>query len=143
MAQPLTYLLDTNVWLERLLDQDRADEVKQLLETVPSDRLLITDFSFHSIGLILLRLERSEALLSFARDLFTDNSVRLVALEPADMERLITVASEYQLDFDDAYQYVAAVRNGALLVSFDGDFDDTELGRLTPQETMARQEDQG
>ncbi len=102
MAQPLTYLLDTNVWLERLLDQDRADEVRQLLETVPSDRLLVTDFSFHSIGLILLRLGRSEALLSFARDLFTDNSVRLVALEPDDMERLITVANEYQLDFDDA-----------------------------------------
>lgn len=82
-------------------------------------------------------------MLSFARDLFTDNSVRLLALEPDDMERLITVASEYQLDFDDAYQYVAAVRNGALLVSFDGDFDDTELGRLTPRETMARQGDQG
>ena len=141
MAQPLTYLLDTNVWLERLLDQDRADEVRQLLETVPSDRLLITDFSFHSIGLILLRLGRSEALLSFARDLFTDNSVRLVAMEPDDMERLITVANEYQLD--DGDQYVAAVRNGALLVSFDGDFDDTELGRLTPRETMARQGDQG
>ena len=142
MARPLTYLLDTNVWLERLLDQDRADEVKQLLETVPSDRLLITDFSFHSIGLILLRLERSEALLSFARDLFTDNSVRLLALEPDDMERLITVASDYRLDFDDAYQYVAAERNGVPLVSFDGDFDDTELGRLTPREAIARQEDQ-
>ena len=84
MARPLNYLLDTNVWLERLLDQDRADEVKQLLETVPSDRLLITDFSFHSIGLILLRLERSEALLIFTRDLFTDNSVRILALEPDD-----------------------------------------------------------
>ncbi len=142
MAQPLTYLLDTNVWLERLLDQDRADEVRQPLETVPSDRLLITDFSFHSIGLILLRLERSEALLSFARDLFTNNSVRLLALEPDDMERLITVASDYHLDFDDAYQYAAAERNGVSLVSFDGDFDDTELGRLTPQEAMAQQENQ-
>ena len=45
MAQPLTYLLDTNIWLERLLDQERASEVKQLLEMIPSDRLLITDFS--------------------------------------------------------------------------------------------------
>lgn len=85
MAQQLTYLLDTNIWLERLLDQDRADELKQLLETVPSDSLLITDFSFHSIGLIPLRLERSEALLNFTRDLFADNTVRLVALEPTDM----------------------------------------------------------
>ncbi len=75
MARPLNYLLDTNVWLERLLDQDRADEVKQLLETSPSDCLLITDFSFHSIGLILLRLGSPEALLTFTSDLFTDNAV--------------------------------------------------------------------
>ena len=34
------YLLDTNIWLERLLDQDRADEVRQLLDKVPSDQLL-------------------------------------------------------------------------------------------------------
>lgn len=142
MARPLNYLLDTNVWLERLLDQDRADEVKQLLEAVPSDRLLITDFSFHSIGLILLRLERSEALLSFARDLFTDNPVRLLSLEPADMERLIIVASGHELDFDDAYQYVAAERNIVPLVSFDNDFDRTELGRITPREAMTRHENQ-
>ena len=142
MAQPLTYLLDTNIWLERLLDQDRADEVKQLLDTIPSDRLLITDFSFHSIGVILLRLERTEALLRFAKDLFADNSVRLLALEPGDVERLINVASDCQLDFDDAYQYVAAERHGIPLVSFDGDFDNTELGRFTPREVMARLENQ-
>ena len=116
MAQSLTYLLDTNVWLERLLDQERAEEVKQLLETVSSDRLLITDFSFHSIGVILLRLERSEVLLSFSKDLFADNSVGLLALGPGDMQRLITVASDYRLDFDDAYQYVGAERNGVSLV---------------------------
>ncbi len=140
MAQPLTYLLDTNIWLERLLEQERAEEVKQLLETVPSGRLLITDFSFHSIGVILLRLDRHEALLSFSKDLFADNSVRLLALEPSDMERLVAVGRNHRLDFDDAYQYVAAERNGASLVSFDGDFDNTELGRLTPHEVMARYE---
>lgn len=90
----------------------------------------------------MLRLERPKALLTFTKDLFTDNSVQLLALEPDDMERLVTVANDYQLDFDDAYQYVAAERNGVPMVSFDGDFDDTELGRITPQEAMARQEDQ-
>ena len=43
MAQSLTYLLDTNIWLERLLDQDRADEVRRLLDEVSSDRLFITE----------------------------------------------------------------------------------------------------
>ena len=139
MAQPLTYLLDTNIWLERLLDQERAEEVRRVLEAVPSDRLLLTDFSFHSIGVILLRLDRPEALLSFSKDLFADNSVRLLALEPSDMERLTAIARDYRLDFDDAYQYVAAELNDLRLVSFDGDFDNTELGRITPLEVVAQQ----
>ena len=143
MARPLTYLLDTNIWLERLLDQERAEEVRRFLEAVPSDRLLITDFSFHSIGVVLFRLERTEVLLSFVKDLFADNSVRLLALDHGDMERLITVASDYRLDFDDAYQYVAAERNCVSLVSFDGDFDNTELGRITPLEAVVKQESQG
>lgn len=102
MARSLTYLLDTNMWLERLLDQDHTDEVKQLLDAVPSDRLLITNFSLHSIGVILLRLELPDALLSFTEDLFAGGSAPLLALEPADMARVGAVASEYRLNFDDA-----------------------------------------
>lgn len=41
------YLIDTNIWLERLLEQERAEEVGQLLEQLLSDELLITDFAFH------------------------------------------------------------------------------------------------
>ncbi len=143
MAQSLTYLLDTNIWLERLLDQDRADEVRRLLDEVSSDRLFVTDFSFHSIGVILLRLGQPEAFLRFAEDLFADGAVRLVALDPADMGRIVAVASEYHLDFDDAYQYVAAEQDDVPLVSFDDDFDGTERGRITPLElleTLLRQE---
>ena len=38
----------------------------------------------------------------------------------------------YRLDFDDAYQYVAAEFHGLTLVSLDVDFDRTPRGRLTP-----------
>ena len=43
------YLVDTNVWLERLMDQTKANEVRQFLDNIPSEHLFITDFSFHSI----------------------------------------------------------------------------------------------
>ena len=62
------YLVDTNVWIERLLDQERAEEVKRFLDSVSSDQLSITDFSFHSIGVILSRLNRHEGLLRFVQD---------------------------------------------------------------------------
>jgi len=130
------YLLDTNIWLERMLEQARSEEVRRLLDQVPSDRLLITDFSLHSIGVILSRLNRRDEFLGFVRDLFIDGAVTLVSLEPIDMERLVAVMDHFGLDFDDAYQYVAAERYEVELVSFDGDFDSTERGRVTPGEII-------
>lgn len=47
------YLVDTNVWLERFLDQLLADEVKAFLDQTPSHQIYITDFALHSIGIIL------------------------------------------------------------------------------------------
>ena len=44
------YLVDTNVWLERLLDQTRSAEVGQFLGAIASDELLMSDFTLHSIG---------------------------------------------------------------------------------------------
>jgi predicted nucleic acid-binding protein len=35
------YLLDTNIWLERLLGQPKANDVGQLLSLIPSDEIFI------------------------------------------------------------------------------------------------------
>jgi len=129
------YLVDTNVWLERLLDQTRSEEVGQFLARVPSERLFISDFAFHSIGVVLSRLKQVGALLRFAQDAFVDGAVSLVHLEPEDTPRLVRVMAQFNLDFDDAYQYVTAEKYHLSLVSFDTDFDHTERGRSTPQET--------
>lgn len=132
----MMYLLDTNIWLERLLDQERADEVRQLLEAVSSDQLLMTDFSLHSIGVILYRLKRREPFSRFVDDLFVHGSVGLLTLGSVDLQRLSIAAESFNLDFDDAYQYVAAEQHGVALVSFDNDFDRTKRGRLTPEEIL-------
>jgi len=42
----------------------------------------------------------------------------------------------FHLDFDDAYQYVAAEKYDLTLVSFDADFDRTPRGRRTPGEMI-------
>ena len=108
-----------------------------MLEHVTSENLRITDFAFHSIGVVLKRLNRPEALLTFVQDTFIDGGVALVRLAPTDMQGLVQVADRFNLDFDDAYQYVAAENHDLTLVSFDGDFDRTERGKKTPTEILA------
>jgi predicted nucleic acid-binding protein len=131
------YLVDTNLWLERLLDQVRSEEVGQFLERVAPERLFITDSSFHSIGVVLDRLQRTDVLLHFVRDVFVEGGVTLIHLDPDDTSRLVDVISATKLDFDDAYQYTAAEKHDLSIVSFDGDFDRTERGRRVPAQVLA------
>ncbi|MBM4277139.1 MAG: PIN domain-containing protein [Deltaproteobacteria bacterium] len=128
------YLVDTNVWLERLLDQARAEEVGQFFDRISSDQVFITDFSFHSIGIILSKLNQKEALLRFVQDVFLDGATGLLHLEPGDTQRLVRTMEDYNLDFDDAYQCVAAEIHNLTIVSFDSDFDRTPQTRKIPSE---------
>ena len=132
------YLVDTNVWLERLLDQDRSDEVGAFLARVSTDQLLMSDFSLHSIGIILSRLGQRDVLPKFVDDLFVCGSVTLGSVPPDEMRDVVATMAQFSLDFDDAYQYVAAGQFDAEIVSFDGDFDRTERGRRSPSAILSQ-----
>lgn len=131
------YLVDTNVWLELMLEQARSEEAGQFLSQILSEHLFITDFSFHSIGVILRRKNKLDVLLTFVQDVFIDRSVVLISLEPQDIQDLVVVMNQFNLDFDDAYQYVAAEKHNLTLVSFDSDFDGTTRGRKTPADILS------
>ena len=126
------YLLDTNIWLERLLDQERSAEVGEFLQQTPSEELMISDFSLHSIGVILSRLGKQGILPEFIDDLFINGNIHLGTTPPEEMSQIVEIMERFRLDFDDAYQYVVAQRYDAIIVSFDGDFDRTEQVRKTP-----------
>lgn len=132
------YLLDTNIWLERLLDQASAEIVAQLLVRLPSDQLSITDFSLHSIGVVLNRLKERSVFVTFIQDLFIEGEVTQLILQPSHLVRVVNVMQMWNLDFDDAYQYVASEVYDANLVSFDNDFDRTERKRMHPAELIYR-----
>jgi predicted nucleic acid-binding protein len=126
------YLLDTNIWLERLLEQERAVEVSRFLQVVPDSELAITDFAFHSIGVIMLKLGKADALVHFSDDLFAEGQVSMVNLEPRDTRTIADAAKTYRLDYDDAYQYTAAEKYDLQLISFDTAFDRTPRSRKVP-----------
>jgi predicted nucleic acid-binding protein len=130
------YLVDTNVWLERFLDQAQAEQVRNFLDSVPSDELCLTDFALHSIGVVLTRLGKPQVFVQFVQDTLLDGAVSLVGLDAEDMEELVTIMERHRLDFDDAYQYRAAEKFGLELVSFDSDLDRAPLGRKTPAQVL-------
>ena len=130
------YLVDTNVWLERLLDQEKSDEVGRFLDRVLSSEILITDFSFRSLGVVMDRLNRRDALRRFVQDACIQGAVGRVRLEPEDTDEIIGAIEQFNLDYDDAYQYVCASKHDLTIVSFDSDFDRTKLGKVTPSQAV-------
>jgi predicted nucleic acid-binding protein len=129
------YLIDTNVFLEGLLEQERVSQVRELFQHLSSAQLALTDFSLHSIGVILFGVGKARLFILFLDNMIVDG-VGILSLGIDDLRELDSVAKKFALDFDDAYQYVVAKKYNLQLVSFDSDFDRTERGRKTPEEVV-------
>jgi predicted nucleic acid-binding protein len=134
------YLVDTNIWLEVLLEQERKVESYSFLKNTESSLLYITDFSLYSIGIILIRLEKSDVLEKFVSDAIIESGINVIRLKPEDMKQIIKIGKEFSLDFDDSYQYAAAEQFGLSIVSLDSDFDKTEKGRTALIELLEEEQ---
>ncbi len=135
MVGGLMYLVDTNVILELLLEQEKAEDVSTFLRRIDSSMLHITEFCVYSIGIALLRLNKTELFIKWIEDIL-NSDVRVIKLELADYELLIDKALRFNLDFDDAYQYAVAEKYNLQIISFDKDFDRTEKGRKQPAQII-------
>ncbi|MBC2708547.1 MAG: hypothetical protein HF977_12660 [ANME-2 cluster archaeon] len=65
----------------------------------------MTDLALHSIGIILFRLGKYELFTSFVEDMII-NGMEILSSPPEDLIKLDRTAQQYNLDFDDAYQYM-------------------------------------
>lgn len=95
------YLVDTNIFLEILLKQVRSQDCKKFLNENIGE-LNLTDFSLHSIGVILFRQNEDELYLKFLND--TLPKVQLISLPKSQYKAVLDSRKEMSLDFDDAYQ---------------------------------------
>ena len=54
-------LIDTNIFLEVLLEQERAEEARKLLNKTKEHDFFASDFGVHAIGLLLFRRNQEDA----------------------------------------------------------------------------------
>lgn len=129
------YLVDTNIFLELLLEQDKAGDVRKFMKNTKTSDLYVTEFTVYSIGIALLRLKKFILFRKWIDDII-NSDVRTVRLELMELQSLINYTSKFGLDFDDAYQYAIAEKYNLKIVSFDSDFDRTAKRRKTPLEVL-------
>lgn len=129
-------LIDTNIILEILLNQEKSNESRKLLDNSDNFTFFLSDFSLHSIGILLFRTKRHYSFYQFLKDVIFSEMLSILSLSCEDMNRVVEVSKRFDLDFDEAYQYVVADKYSLTIISFDSDFDKTSLGRKTPKELL-------
>jgi len=137
------YLIDTNIFLEVMLSRERSGECKELLSLIRDGKVrgLVTDFTVHSIMILLERFSRVKELRVFLSSLRAYKGLWIYCTSLSDKLRAVDMVIEGRLDVDDAIQYSAALATGSRgIVSFDRDFDSLEIPRLEPHEVVGKAE---
>lgn len=127
----MSFLFDTNIFLEILLDQDKKEICKRLL-TDNSGNIYLSDFSLHSIGVILLKLKKLKTFEQFLTDVLPHATI--LSLPKVKYFNIVDVASKYQLDFDDSYQALIAIEYELGIKTMDKDF--TKIAAAIPVEIL-------
>jgi len=120
-------LADTNIFLEILLKQKKSAACKAFLAQNASS-LFLSDFSLHSIGVILLKKRAIDLFREFIND--TLPTIRVLGLPTDGYQNIANAAQKFTLDFDDAYQHAIAKNFNLKIATMDQDFkrvDDVDI----------------
>lgn len=115
----MPFLFDTNIFLEILLNQDKKEKAKELLNK-HLDQFFISDFSLHSIGVILIKQKKFRILEDFLNDIMPYATI--LSLPKDKYPDLNETAEKYNLDFDDSYQTIVAKEFDLRIITMDHDF---------------------
>jgi predicted nucleic acid-binding protein len=115
----MNYLVDTNLFLEILLNQAGRKKCETFLQG-EQGAAWISDFTLHSIGVLLFRQKRPELFDKFAAD--TLPQFTILSLSETGYSQLAEVNTRHGLDFDDAYQFAVARENNLTIATQDKDF---------------------
>ena len=115
----MNYLVDTNIFLEILLGQAGRKKCEAFLQG-EKGAAWISDFTLHSIGVLLFRQKRPELFDKFAAD--TLPQFTILSLSETGYSQLAEINTRRDLDFDDAYQFAVAQENNLAIATQDKDF---------------------
>jgi predicted nucleic acid-binding protein len=127
-------VIDANIFLEFLLKQERATESVQRMRAVERGSVVafVTSFSLHTIEVILHRHKKHQLLADFLQRVRNAQGLTVYQTTTDEERTIALLAPQVGLDFDDALQYHVAKILSVPLVSYDRDFDPTDLKRLEP-----------
>jgi PIN domain nuclease of toxin-antitoxin system len=87
------YLLDTNIFLEILLDQEKSSKCKRFLLS-NENQIFISNFSLHSIGVILFRYKKIKIFNFFVEDVIS--KIRVLNLPTSEYKQMASSTRSFK-----------------------------------------------
>ena len=129
------YLIDANRILEVLYKRSRWVESYRLLNLIKegSIKAYILHFTIHGISAIL---GEPDLVAKFISEILSWKGLTIADLSLEEELLASKIAGDIGLDFDDGLQYYFAKSKNIPIVSFDKDFDKTDVKRLEPHDII-------
>ena len=94
---------------------------------------VVTDFTIHSIIVLLDRLRKLRELRKFLLSITAYKGLHIYTTSLVDEINAVEIAEKDGLDMDDAIQFTAAISiNADAIISFDKNFDGLKIPRKEP-----------
>ena len=125
-------LVDTNIFLECLLDGPHAKDCEETLEMLSKGEMqgVISRFTMHAIE----AMYEDDLLPAFLRNIDASLGLYVYDTSTREEEDAATLAKRMKCDFDDAIQYYVASKSGSdAILSYDRHFDGLDIPRVEPK----------
>ncbi len=134
----MTYFIDSNIFLELELEDERKDECEQFLTKIVegTEGGIISDFIVYSILIELTQKSTLTVAKNFLNFLEQTTNITIFVPNTQILSNTFNFIKKYKLDFDDALVVSCMMANKIKrLVSFDKDFDKVnEIKRIEPNQ---------
>jgi len=129
------YLIDTNIFLEILLEQDKCRECEALLNNIRNSSLMfyVSSFTLHSIEVTMIRNNKMNELIEFLSDVIASRIIRIDTNTNEELN-ILKIMKKLKLDFDDSIQFYICQKNDFQIISYDKHFDKTTIKRFEPKD---------
>ncbi|MEK7673515.1 MAG: PIN domain-containing protein [Patescibacteria group bacterium] len=129
-------LIDTNILCSLLLQQNDYANTEKFFAKSDEFNLQISvlDFSIYSICLLLTRRQEHKVVGRLLK--FIENRRNIKIYRPNFSDINAVADQKIKLDFEDGLHYYLAKKKNLTFISYDSDFDKTDLKRLTPSQAL-------
>jgi predicted nucleic acid-binding protein len=138
-------LIDTNVFLSFLNKEEDQPWEKSLLLinhiAAGTIHAFVTRFALYTIAIKVThnsRPKQLERLYYFLDNIENSQGLTVYDTSTLDQQEIVKLMKTVPLDFDDALHYFVASQLKLTLVSFDRDFDKTDLARIEPVDVLSK-----